>query len=130
MLNICGSFVPVFDSISCVPALHINDNRNGDIILNALIAEFIALSVEHHMTGKVLETQDFYEASLCSNTIVSTWHERIRSTSNPPLGIRKLIDRHFAVLSVCGNLSKPSFICNSLYTMLPYHSLLHFLHTV
>ena len=56
----------------CVPTLHINDERNGDIVLNALIAEFIAPGAEHHMTGKVLETQDFYEFSLCSSTIAST----------------------------------------------------------
>ncbi|NBI83081.1 hypothetical protein D3Z48_13515 [Clostridiaceae bacterium] len=56
----------------CLPTLHINDDRNRDIVLNALIAEFVALGVEHHMAGKVLETQDFYEFSLCSNTIVST----------------------------------------------------------
>ena len=52
--------------------IHINDDRNGDVVLNALIAEFITLGVKHHMTGKVLETQDFYEFPLCSNTIVST----------------------------------------------------------
>ena len=51
---------------------HINNDRNGDIVLNALIAEFIALGIEHHMTGNVLETQDFYEFPPCSNTIVST----------------------------------------------------------
>jgi hypothetical protein len=56
----------------CVPTLHINNGRNGDVVLNALIAEFIALGIEHHMTGKVPETQDFYEFPLCSNTIVST----------------------------------------------------------
>ncbi len=39
------------------------------------------------------------------NTTVSTWHERITSTSNPPLGMRKLIDRHFAISSVYGNIS-------------------------
>ena len=56
----------------CAPTLHINDDRNGDVILNALITEFIALGVKHHMTGKVLETQDFYNCPLCSNTTVST----------------------------------------------------------
>ena len=72
--KICG----VHDAFSilyfvlCVPTLHINDDRNRDIVLNALIAEFIALCVKDHMTRKVLETQDFYEFSLCSNTIVST----------------------------------------------------------
>ena len=59
--------------VFCVPTLHINDDRNDDVVLDALIAEFIALGIEHHMTGKVLETQDFYEFPLCSNTIVSTW---------------------------------------------------------
>lgn len=59
-------------SILCVPTLHINDYRNGDIVLNALIAEFIALGVEHHMAGKVPKSKDFYKVSLCSNTIVST----------------------------------------------------------
>lgn len=70
--------IAVHDALSvlysnfCVPALHINDYRNRDIVLNTLVAEFIALGVEHHMTGKVLETQDFYKVSLCSNTMVST----------------------------------------------------------
>jgi hypothetical protein len=32
-------------------------------------AAFIALGVEHHMAGNMLETQDFYECSLCSNAI-------------------------------------------------------------
>ena len=39
--------------IFCVPTLHINDYRNGDIVLNTLITEFITLCVKHHMTGKV-----------------------------------------------------------------------------
>ena len=60
-------------SIFCVPALHINDYRNGDIVLNTLIAEFITLCVKHHMTGKVPKSKDFYKVSLCSNTIVSIW---------------------------------------------------------
>ena len=67
----------------CVPTLHTNHDRNRDIVLNALIAAFVALGVEHHMTGKVLGTQDFYEFPLCSNTIVSTWHEEMKSTSFP-----------------------------------------------
>ena len=58
--------------VFCVPALHINDYRNGDIVLNTLIAEFITLCVKHHMTGKVPKSKDFYKVSLCSNTIVST----------------------------------------------------------
>ena len=59
-------------SIFCVPTLHINDYRNGNIILNAFIAEFIALGIKHHMAGKVPKSKDFYKVSLCSNTIVST----------------------------------------------------------
>ena len=59
-------------SIFCVPTLHINDYRNGDIVLNTLITEFITLCVKHHMTGKVPKSKDFYKVSLCSNTIVST----------------------------------------------------------
>ena len=58
--------------IFCVPTLHINDYRNGDIVLNTLITEFITLCVKHHMTGKVPKSKDFYKVSLCSNTIVST----------------------------------------------------------
>src|SRR5699024_6841435 len=46
--------------------------RNGDIVLNTLITEFITLCVKHHMTGKVPKSKDFYKVSLCSNTIVST----------------------------------------------------------
>ena len=59
--------------VFCVPTLHINDYRNGDIVLNTLITEFITLCVKHHMTGKVPKSKDFYKVSLCSNTIVSTW---------------------------------------------------------
>lgn len=58
--------------IFCVPTLHINDYRNRDIVLNALIAELITLGVKHHMSGKVPKSKDFYKVSLCSNTIVST----------------------------------------------------------
>lgn len=72
MFKICGSYVPVFYSILCVPTLHINHDRNGDVLLNSLISDFIALGVEHHMTDKALETQDFYEFPLCSNTTAST----------------------------------------------------------
>lgn len=57
----------------CVPTLHINDYRNRDIVLNALIAELITLGVKHHMAGKVPKSKDFYKVPLCSNTIVSTW---------------------------------------------------------
>ncbi len=59
--------------IFCVPTLHINNYRNGDIVLNTLITEFITLCLKHHMTGKVPKSKDFYKVSLCSNTIVSTW---------------------------------------------------------
>ena len=59
--------------IFCVPTLHINDYRNRDIVLNALIAELITLGVKHHMSGKVPKSKDFYKVPLCSNTIVSTW---------------------------------------------------------
>lgn len=58
--------------IFCVPTLHINDYRNRDIVLNALIAELITLGVKHHMSGKVPKSKDFYKIPLCSNTIVST----------------------------------------------------------
>ena len=57
--------------IFCVPTLHINDYRNGDIVLNTLITEFITLCVKHHMTGKVPKSKDFYKVSLCSKTTVS-----------------------------------------------------------
>lgn len=46
-----------------------------------------------------------YWAFLDRRHTVSTWHEKIESTSNTPLGMRKLIDRHFAISSVCGNIS-------------------------
>lgn len=58
--------------VFCVPTLHINRHRNGDIVLNTLIAEFIILCVKNHMAGKAPKSKDFYEVSLCSNTIVST----------------------------------------------------------
>ena len=38
--------------ILCVSALHINYHRNGDVIFNAFIAEFIALAIEHNVTRK------------------------------------------------------------------------------
>ena len=47
--------------IFCVPTLHINDYRNGDIVLNTLITEFITLCVKHHMTGKV--PNEYYGAA-------------------------------------------------------------------
>ena len=65
--------------VFCVPTLHINNYRNRDIVLNTLIAEFIALCVKYHMAGKVPKSKDFYKVSLCSNTIVSTclvWGKR------------------------------------------------------
>ncbi len=64
-----------FKTLRPVPVLTLsnNDGRYDKVVLNTLIAEFIALGAEHHMTGKVLETQDFYEFPLCSNTIASTW---------------------------------------------------------
>ena len=58
--------------ISCVPTLYIHHDRNGDILLYALISDFIALGIKYHMRRKALETQDFYEFSFCSNIIVST----------------------------------------------------------
>ena len=63
--------------IFCVPTLHINDYRNRDIVLNALIAELITLGVKHHMSGKVPKSKDFYKVPLCSNTIVSTCVDRV-----------------------------------------------------
>ena len=65
-------FPPHILSVPRIPTLHINDYQNGDIVLNTLITEFIALCVKHHMTGKVPKSKDFYKVSLCSNTIVST----------------------------------------------------------
>ena len=62
----------------CVPTLHINDYRNRDIVLNALIAELITLGVKHHMAGKVPKSKDFYKVPLCSNTIVSTCVEGVK----------------------------------------------------
>lgn len=59
-------------SIFCVSTLYINNHRNHDIVLYALISEFITLCVKNHMTVKVLKFKDFYKVSLCSNTIVST----------------------------------------------------------
>jgi len=44
----------------CVSALHINYHRNGDVIFNAFIAEFIALAIEHNMTRKQRKTDDFH----------------------------------------------------------------------
>lgn len=74
----------------CVPTLHINDYRNRDIVLNALIAELITLGVKHHMAGKVPKSKDFYKVPLCSNTIVSTctvwpnWSTGCTSTRSYP----------------------------------------------
>ena len=59
-------------SIFCVPTLHINDYRNGNIVPGTFITELIALCVKHYMAGKAPKSKDFYKVSLCSNTIVST----------------------------------------------------------
>lgn len=56
----------------CVPILHINDYRDGDIVLNTLITEFITVCVKHHMTRRMPKSTDFYKVSLCNNTTVST----------------------------------------------------------
>ena len=77
----------------CVPTLHINDYRNRDIVLNALIAELITLGVKHHMAGKVPKSKDFYKVPLCSNTIVSTivsFSKGNSFTSAPLTGTGKL----------------------------------------
>ena len=58
--------------VFCVPTLHINNYRNRDIVLNALIAELITFGVKHHMAGKVPKPKDFYKVSLCSKTTAST----------------------------------------------------------
>lgn len=47
-------------SILCVPALHINYYRNGNVIFNAFVAEFIALAIKHNMTRKQRKSDDFY----------------------------------------------------------------------
>ena len=57
----------------CVPALHIDYHRNGDIVLNTFISVFIALRIKDHMSRKVPKSKDLYKVSLCSNTTVSTW---------------------------------------------------------
>ncbi len=86
-------------SISCVPTLHINDYRNGDVVLNTFITEFITLCVKHHMTGKVPKSKDFYKVSLCSNTIVSTcavcgnMSTGVALTSRKPCAVRNLQSR-------------------------------------
>src|SRR5699024_135098 len=93
--------------IFCVPTLHINDYRNGDIVLNTLITEFITLCVKHHMTGKVPKSKDFYKVSLCSNTIVSTW---LRGQNECHLSTSVLgnISTSLLALSVYGNISNLS----------------------
>ena len=80
--------------IFCVPTLHINDYRNGDIVLNTLITEFITLCVKHHMTGKVPKSKDFYKVSLCSNTIVSTCVSlsKLKLISSAMIGSLNLMD--------------------------------------
>ena len=78
----------------CVPTLHINDYRNRDIVLNALIAELITLGVKHHMAGKVPKSKDFYKVPLCSNTIVSicSSESKLSSISSRMMGSLNLID--------------------------------------
>ena len=80
--------------IFCVPTLHINDYRNGDIVLNTLITEFITLCVKHHMTGKVPKSKDFYKVSLCSNTIVSICASlsKLKLISSAMIGSLNLMD--------------------------------------
>ena len=80
--------------IFCVPTLHINDYRNRDIVLNALIAELITLGVKHHMSGKVPKSKDFYNVPLCSNTIVSTCVSlsKLISISSSIIGSLNLMD--------------------------------------
>ena len=80
--------------VFCVPTLHINNYRNRDIVLNTLIAEFIALCVKYHMAGKVPKSKDFYKVSLCSNTIVSTWCSlsKLIFISSSMIGSRNLMD--------------------------------------
>ena len=86
--------MPVFYSILCVPTLHINHDRNGDVLLNSLISDFITLCVKNHMRRKALETQDFYEFSLCSNTTLSIWSSlsKLKSISCSMIGSRNLMD--------------------------------------
>ena len=85
--------------IFCVPTLHINDYRNRDIVLNALIAELITLGVKHHMARKVPKSKDFYKVPLCSNTIVSTcavcgnMSTGVALTSRKPCAVRNLQSR-------------------------------------
>lgn len=74
--------------IFCVPTLHINDYRNRDIVLNALIAELITLGVKHHMSGKVPKSKDFYKVPLCSNTIVSTCSVKGNMSTPTPFDTR------------------------------------------
>ena len=78
----------------CVPTLHINDYRNRDIVLNALIAELITLGVKHHMAGKVPKSKDFYKVSLCSNTIVSICASlsKLKLISSAMIGSLNLMD--------------------------------------
>ncbi len=59
------------NGFSCVSTLHINDYDSA-VVLNTLIPKFITFYVKHQMAGKVPKSKDFYKASLCSSTIVST----------------------------------------------------------
>jgi hypothetical protein len=47
-----------------------HDSRNGDMVLIARFAEFIALGVKCHMTSKGLGTQGFDKFSLCCRMTV------------------------------------------------------------
>ena len=55
----------------CVSLPHINYHRNRNIVLNALISEFVTLYIKNHMAAKVLKSKDFYKVSLCNNAAVS-----------------------------------------------------------
>lgn len=51
---------------------------------------------------KLLQAKSTTYVDLFAFTV---WYERMGSTSNFPFGMQKLIDCHFANLSVCGNKS-------------------------
>lgn len=63
------------------------------IPLRTLVTE--ATRAEEKMLVKLLKMQDFYDFTLCSNAMHSTWLELI------PL----IKTAHFAVFKVCGNIS-------------------------
>ena len=97
--------------IFCVPALQVNYHRNGNIVPVTLIAVFIALCIKDHMRRKVPEFKDFYEFSLCSNTIVSTCLVAMRLMSSVSVNISTGFDtflclrKHIQESSVYGNIS-------------------------